>query len=406
MTTLGINWGLLDYTFPGGGDAEAFSLAQELGCTWFRNDVCWNYIKSGSNFKTLYGKASPTLLSTGGAITSIPLNAALTQAVAAGQSITLVDSTYTHTQSVVSSGAPIGATSIPVTSFTPNFAYTTTSSIFYYDPASTTAINAMKTLAASYGINLLFVVDGCLSPTWTNAATNPQYNGGYPSTVAQFAAAMAWLVSQCPGLHWEIMNEPDLYQYGSGLQLDMTPPQYTLGLKAAYPAMKAADPTCTVHMGPVANISTGSDGYNFLQSCYTDGIVGFFDVLSFHCYAWPGNVTWQLTENGDPLNVQVATDIPALRAAHSDTSPMWLTETGWESIDTSDGAPNMTPALQETYLISWLEELLTLPPIVVMIYQLGDAGGYWGMVDASNVKKPVFAAVQSLFASSGMMALL
>lgn len=62
-----------------------------------------------------------SLLSTGGPILSIPV-IALQYGIAAG-TITLTDPTLVHTQTWTTSGASAGATAIPVTSQTPNFAY-------------------------------------------------------------------------------------------------------------------------------------------------------------------------------------------------------------------------------------------------------------------------------------------
>ena len=71
-------------------------------------------------------------LSTGGPITSLPVTA-LATAVASGDPIIVTSGA--HTQTFTASGtAAVGATAIPVSSLTPNFAYPTTSAVL--DPSS------------------------------------------------------------------------------------------------------------------------------------------------------------------------------------------------------------------------------------------------------------------------------
>lgn len=76
--------------------------------------------------------APSSALSTGGPITSIPVTA-LGSAVASGDPIIVTSGA--HTQTFTASGsAALGATAIPVTSATPNFAYPTSSTVL--DPSS------------------------------------------------------------------------------------------------------------------------------------------------------------------------------------------------------------------------------------------------------------------------------
>lgn len=266
-----------------------------------------------------------------------------------------------------------------------------------YNTEAASQINAIITIAASYGLTVLFLIDGCIAPSGTYTG-NPQYEAGLPITPQAFAEACAWVASQCPGQHWELINEPDQYQYGTGAQVQMTPATLAEAVKLAYPAMKAADPTCVVHMGPVANISNGSGGYNFLKGCYEAGVAGFFDILSFHCYSWPGNGTYLTTKNGSPLDQQITGALIPLQAEYGDKSPLWLTETGWLSSGTGQ-TPDMTDALQSQYLVQWIERLQQLPVAVVFQYCLIDwttTYGFWGLVDFNGNKKPSFSAVQAL----------
>jgi hypothetical protein len=84
---------------------------------------------SGAEFyvQQVNGITLRSALSTGSAITSLPTTA-LSQAVSSGDSIVLTSGAHTQTF-VASANALVGATTISVTSQTPNFAYPTTSTV-------------------------------------------------------------------------------------------------------------------------------------------------------------------------------------------------------------------------------------------------------------------------------------
>jgi hypothetical protein len=391
---LGVNYSLLRYPFV--PQSSAFNWAQQLGCTLFRVDVPWNY--SSGSWTSLFGKnALSSTLSTGSPITSLPV-AAMTTALNSGESLTIVDPTYAHTQTWVTTAAVAkNATAIPVVSQMPNFAYTSAASIFSYDPAAAASIASLVTTAATYGIKLLFVVDGCLQTTWASGVSGNNYNTGYPITPAQFGAAMGWLVAQpgCQGLDWEIpVNEPD--EYGYVTTISMSVANCVAALQAGYTAMKAADSSCTVHLFPVANVNSGGSGYTFLQGGYSAGMKGSYDVFDFHCYNYPGNGTYQNSQAGGNLITVVIPELVALRATNSDITPMVLSETGWQSTGTGQ-VPDMNTTLQAVYLYSFLLALSALGILqAVYIYDLADAGGNWGMLTGANVPKPSFYQIQSL----------
>ncbi len=268
-----------------------------------------------------------------------------------------------------------------------------------FDSVAFSAVASFAQEAKTYGLTPIFVIDGLIAPAGVYPS-NPQYDAGYPVTPQDFALACAQLAKDCPGVKWEIINEPNYYATSSTTTL-LTPSVYVEALKAAYSAMKVADPTCVVHLGPVSDLTFGGSGYVWLSNIYALGIVGFFDVFSFHLYTWRGNRTWGTSDEG-PLNVQISA-INSLRAKFLDATPSCLSETGWQSLTTNSGDtdPEMTPELQSQYLVSWLSELKTMypNPEVVLIYCLQDydaPGGDWGLVEIDGVTlKPSFSAVQS-----------
>jgi hypothetical protein len=265
---------------------------------------------------------------------------------------------------------------------------------------SSTNAAIVATVAAavkSYGMTPIFVVTVNTNPGLTSTWTS-----GPPSTPAQFASMMAWLVAQSglQGLTWELFNEPD--GNGVGVPHALLTDAYT----AAYPAMKAADQTCTVvgfcleSMAPAGN----GNGTDYYDDCVSDGILAYMDAASFHQYfkegghsdlapmayggsisPWPG---WLTIAN-----------FQANRVAKGDTTPMWITEFGWNS--TSDGV--MTPQLQAQFYQDFLNSLLGHDPVnnaafssylkVVCQYELSGGDDDW-----SIITKPAAAIVTTMIA--------
>ncbi len=93
-------------------------------------------------------------------------------------------------------------------------------------------------------------------------------------TDATFAGAINYLANAFAGRvnAWEIWNEEDSTAWWTG-----TPAQYVGLLKAAYPAVKSADPSASVLVGGL----TGNDA-SYLQALYASGAQGSFDAVGVH----------------------------------------------------------------------------------------------------------------------------
>ena len=76
--------------------------------------------------------------------------------------------------------------------------------------------NAIKTLCASYGITVLFLIDGFISSAPTVPAGAGNYTPGLPHSPAAYAEACAWFCSQVKGAHIEGPNEPNGYAQWNG----------------------------------------------------------------------------------------------------------------------------------------------------------------------------------------------
>ena len=166
------------------------------------------------------------------------------------------------------------------------------------------------------------------SPPWAAAGSTDIRTP--PVDVADYGAFMNYLVNAFGGRvnAWEIWNEEDSSGWWNG-----TPAQYVELLKAAYPAVKSADPKATVIVGGL----TGNDGA-YLSQLYADGARGFFDAVGVHTDT-ACNVTAPTVFEFDVGTRTVNqyfflgfTSIHAVMVAAGDGSkPVYMTELGWSS---------------------------------------------------------------------------
>ena len=196
----------------------------------------------------------------------------------------------------------------------------------FYDSNTPDSFDGPVAQLASIGVKPVFVVAGS--------------NGG-PPNVTQYAnfihAAAAHFKGQVAG--WEIWNEEDAPKWWPGMPpLDEDHPdrdasQYVPVLKAAYPAIKSADPTVPVIMGGL----TGND-YKFLQSVYDNGGAGSFDAVAAHtdtACADGSPYGYFRDTPGGPISQWSFLGYRSLHdvmAAHGEgDNKIWLTEMGWSS---------------------------------------------------------------------------
>jgi hypothetical protein len=246
-----------------------------------------------------------------------------------------------------------------------------------YQASAATLINTLTAEAAAQGLK--FVI-----PVSVGAG-----GGLFPntSTPAAYGAMMAWIAGQCPGNTWEILNEPDYSGTSAAL--------YTQVVQAAYPAMKAADPTCTVIAGVLSNISAGG-GYAYWSSCYTNGVKGYYDIVSVHTYnrlsSYPTPFDPGTQGAGQTALLQA---FQALIVTNSDSVPVWITEFGWDSFTGNSDA--VTQQQQAAFLVSWFKDLVTLNIPVALMYKLtDDSSDAFGLMTNGYAPKPAYYAIKGL----------
>ncbi|HWI74316.1 MAG TPA: hypothetical protein VNT55_20315, partial [Baekduia sp.] len=117
--------------------------------------------------------------------------------------------------------------------------------------------------AAGVRANFVFTT----SPQWASGSSNPHTPPRNPADYADALARFAALPGIAgKGIAYEIWNEEDADEWWAP-KADAA--AYAALVKAAAPALRAADPTAEVVLGPL----TGSD-FPFLESLYAQGVQG------------------------------------------------------------------------------------------------------------------------------------
>jgi hypothetical protein len=182
----------------------------------------------------------------------------------------------------------------------------------------------------------------------------------------------------------EVWNEPDQANedYFAGPHKAQ---RYAAVLRAAYPAIKRADPGMTVLGGSLV----GSNGA-FLRALYAAGIKGYYDGLSVHFY----NLVLASLRN-----------IHEVQMANGDSKPLWLNEFGWSScwprqhIQQEQGC--VTKQVQAANLTNVFRSLARTPWVAAeTVYELqGSRSEDFGVLTETGAHKPSFGALRSVFVS-------
>ena len=249
--------------------------------------------------------------------------------------------------------------------------------------------------AAAAGIRVIMTVDS--TPCWASSAPAPilhtcspgrsgAANAWPPSDPSTYAAFVADLAARY-GTHLaaiEVVNEPD-----QANQLYFAGPEkavrYAAILRAAYPAIKAANPQIPVLAGSLV----GSNGI-FLRALYAAGIKGYYDGLAVHYYT---------------VTLADLRAIHAVQLANGDATPLWLDEFGWSNcwprLKLQQDQPCVTSQIQAANLTALVRQLARTPYVAAeAVYKLQDSGpGRLGMFTAAGARKPAFGALSKVFAS-------
>ncbi|MFI4977961.1 MAG: cellulase family glycosylhydrolase [Solirubrobacterales bacterium] len=258
-----------------------------------------------------------------------------------------------------------------------------------------TSLDRLVDDAAADGIRVIMTVDS--TPCWASSAPPPllqmcvpekstQANAWPPSNPADYAEITGYLVQRYGTLlaAIEVWNEPDQANedYFAGPNKAQ---RYAAILRAAYPAIKQANPNVPVLAGSLV----GSNGV-FLRALYAAGIKGYYDGLAVHFYN---------------LTLASLRAIHEVQLANGDTKPLWLDEFGWSSCwpgyRIQQEQACVTPQTQAQNITDIFRSLARTPYIAAeALYQLeGSTAEDFGVLSASGARKPAFAALSGVLAS-------
>jgi Bacterial Ig domain len=247
------------------------------------------------------------------------------------------------------------------------------------------------------------------APSWANGGAGPTTP---PTNPADLAAFFTKVVGDLKGsvAAWEVWNEEDAGIFWAGTP---DPARYASMLKAAYPAIKAADPSATVILGGL----TGND-YNYLEQVYGAGGGGSFDAVAVHTDTACGIVSpySYYRDNGriSQWSFLGYREVHATMAAHGDgAKPIWMTELGWSTTtaicDQGQWAGQKAGGVSQSDQATFLKQAYhclagdSYVPVAIW-FNLANLGAAdtpfnrYGLMDQALNPKPAFAAFQDVAA--------
>jgi hypothetical protein len=233
---------------------------------------------------------------------------------------------------------------------------------------------------------------GCKGAWWQRGVDSyPPRNASDYADVAAFLAGRYG--STLAAL--EVWNEPNLDE-GTFWKAQDKPGAYAALLRAAYPAVKAADRDVAVLAGALAFADRP-----FLEALYAEGIQGSYDGVSVHPYnEWrhPGD-RWR-EEWREYTFLPGLKWIRAAQKKAGDRTPLWVTEFGWTACHGAGWC--VSEAQQARYIRSAFHVLERLDFVeAAILYNLRDKGtdggkeSNWGVMRRDFSPKPAYAALSA-----------
>jgi hypothetical protein len=269
---------------------------------------------------------------------------------------------------------------------------------------------------ASIGVRPVFVVVGDPAAPPTTPAAIAQYTDFVRQAATRYAGRAAG---------WEIWNEQDAPKWWAGMASfdnEANPrdaSQYVPLLKAAFQAVKSADPAAPVVVGGL----TGND-YKFVQSMYDNGAKGFFDAVATHtdtACADGSPYGYYRDVPGGPISQWAFLGYRSVRQvmeANGDPKPIWITELGWSSHTGScaqgrwagQKPAGVSEADQAKYTAQAFHCLATDPYVEkALVYKLVEDGNHdpmenrYGILRPDLTPKPVFGALKTYAARGDVL---
>ncbi len=225
--------------------------------------------------------------------------------------------------------------------------------------------DAIVAAVKSHGFTILGEFNA--TPTWARGTACTASDKCPPADMAAWQDFIRNVVTRYKSSvgYWEVWNEPNLR---GSWQTGPDPASYTQVLKAAYPAVKQADPNGVVVSGGLAPAGQlTSDAYpplDFLKGMYAAGAQGSFDAFGLHPYTYPFTPDTPASYN-NYFSMGAFYDV---MVANGDANKqIWSTEAG---------APTGTAVESDRRAISEAQQALT----ATRIYQIATQRPWQGPV--------------------------
>ena len=273
----------------------------------------------------------------------------------------------------------------------------------YIEPAAGTydwsKMDALVAKASEMGFTLTGSVTA--TPTWAGL---PLAGAPNPVTYAKFAGSVASRYgSQIAA--YEVWNEPN----GVIFYAPVDPVGYAEMLKAAYTAIKAANPDATVLAGALGATGTVSgitlSPQQFLAQMYDAGAAGYFDALSYHPYHYTLPFSAGVGTANSPVE-QVKALYDLMVANGDGDKQIWATEYGTATTPGWGVTQSEQAAMLRDFLTAWSKLPYTGPAFV---YSSQDAQTgilnheyNFGLFTSAGKPKPAAQVLAELIAASGL----
>jgi hypothetical protein len=252
-----------------------------------------------------------------------------------------------------------------------------------------TQIDTIVNAANTRGMSVIGLLDE--TPGWAATKGTPALSGppASPAVFATFASKVAARYGTKVAAY-EIWDEPNSTTFWS---TGPNPTAYTQLLKAAYTAIKAADPSAIVIAGALSSVGTSSVNMSpvtFLQDMYAAGAKGYFNELSFHPYSTT-EFSKGLSIAGQPLNELEA--MRNLMIANGDTSKqIWATEYG---LPTNPFGQTHQATYIQDFLTKWRTISFVGPEYIYTAQDNSTDHSTYGVWTTSWTAKPAVAVIKS-----------
>lgn len=255
------------------------------------------------------------------------------------------------------------------------------------------ARNQGLTLIARLG----YVPEWARPPQTTHLYLDPDNYDDFAGFAAAFAQHFRGRAS-----HIIIWNEPNLSQEWGYRPPD--PAAYAELLKAAYPAIKRANPEAMVLAGALAptlapaGSEWGMNDLDYLRGMYDAGAAPYFDALAAHAYGW----TFPPDAPADPgaVNFNRVELLREIMIRNGDAAkPVFITEAGWN--DHPRWTKAVRPAERARYTVDAYRRVRDWPWVEALCMWAfryprpsGTYQDYYTFTGSDFRPKPVYLALQ------------